>query len=359
VTNTFGIEVETMGPESSDIDLYLLYDANGDGFFLGDPRELVDYSFGGGSSEYVSHWGDFDSGYQVQDGTYAVVMYGYDVMPGDQFDLHLTTYGGEGLSIVGAGPENNYVLDVTPGETEGVMVNWEVPGPGVWSGYLWFAMPWEEEPVYWYQGSYVYVPVTINAYGVDLSGSSKVVDKETVLMSSDMEGQVTLTYTVTLVNEGTEDVYVQMVDKLPEGTVFYKQAGAVQPEDPALSQLEGGGAPEYYVAKAWNDVGGVWYFSPGDYCPGDYNNGQGSEYDGGDSEYLCWYGEVGPSTSGTVYIEYKVKILPHFAGEIMNKADVWMGSSSCGESSCYHQFFALKAFTDVYYATFLPFVTGQ
>ena len=42
VTSTYGIEAQTFGPSTSDIDLYLLYDANNDGIFnIYDNRELL------------------------------------------------------------------------------------------------------------------------------------------------------------------------------------------------------------------------------------------------------------------------------------------------------------------------------
>jgi len=132
VTNMWAIEVETFGPDSSDIDLYLLYDANGDGVFNPqDNRERVDYSDDWDSTEDIWYGGNYNNGFMVQDGTYAAVMYGYGVEPGDQFDLRLRMYGGDDLNIEGANTDNNYVLSVTPGETESLTVNWQVPESGM------------------------------------------------------------------------------------------------------------------------------------------------------------------------------------------------------------------------------------
>ncbi len=68
--------------------------------------------------------------------------------------------------------------------------------------------------------------------------------------------------------------------------------------------------------------------------------------------YLCWDGQVGPSTSGKVYIQYEVKVLPGFTGTVTNKADFF---ADWGES--YHEFFARTATTEIFYGVFLPLMT--
>ncbi len=245
-TNVSAIDVQTQGPGSSDIDLYLLYDANGDGVFNPyDNREALDYSYNWGSNENIWYDGNFSSGYWVQDGTYAVVMYGYDVYPGDQFDLRLMLYGGDNLNIEEADPEDNYVLDVTPGDPETLTVNWEVPGPGVWYGYLVFAMPWEEEDTYWYMGPYFYVPVIINKEGLDVS-VEKEVDKEMV------EWGDILTYDITVSNEGSEPVWMDVTDVLPEGLELINEWD-VWGYDCITSTLAVE-APEYFKSNC-----GMWY----------------------------------------------------------------------------------------------------
>ncbi|MBU0513024.1 MAG: hypothetical protein KJ638_15165, partial [Chloroflexi bacterium] len=330
-SNNNAIEIETFGPWSSDIDLYLMYDANGDGLYnMYDNREAVASSYTWGSEEHI--WFNGSQGIPfVADGTYAVIMYGYWVEPGDQFDLRLNTYGGEGLAFEGV--QGGYAsLDTVPGEPESLVVNYEVPDNGIFNGYLVFGMPWEEEPENWWMGPGIFVPVTINANGVEFTYSSKVVDQEVGLQSSGTGNDVTLTYTITLVNDGVEDMFVRMVDLIPEGTTIYEQ-WVQDPDDPA-------GDGWWYTMKVSFDNGSTWYEWYTEDCWDNYNNG----------EYLCWTGNVGPSTSGKVYIEYTVKVLPHFAGEIMNKADVWMDWGD------YHDFFSLKAFTDVLYAVYLPIV---
>jgi uncharacterized repeat protein (TIGR01451 family) len=319
VTNTSGIELSTFGPASSDIDLYLLYDANGDGVFNPyDNREQIDYSYNAGSNEYISYWGNYNNGYMVQNGTYAVVMYGYYVQPGDQFDLRLVTYGGEDLNVEGANPDNNYVLSVTPGEKQNLLVNWQVPGPGVWNGYLWFAMPWEEEPTYWYQGSPIGVPVTINFKGVSPS-VTKTVDKEQVCNNNEI-----LTYNITVANAGGQDAYVEVADLLPEGVNYHEQYVG-EADDPDYGN--------WYVAKWWYENGAHGYFWPDE------------------NDYIRWEGGVGPATSGSLYIEYQVKVKPGFAGTITNKADVTMDYDG------YHQFMSDTAVTQAFNCVYLPIIS--
>jgi hypothetical protein len=335
VNNSWGFTAETFGPWTSDVDLYLLYDANKDGLFnIWDSRERLSYSRNWGSNEYIGYWGDFNNGYQVQDGTYALVMYGSSINVGDQFDLRLQQYGGDKLNVVGANSDNNFVMDVTAGELQNLEITWEVPTNGIWQGMLWFGMPWEESPQYYSMGPGFYVPVTINAGGVMLSRTQKQVDKETALLTFNADESEVLTYHITIVNDGTEDVWVNMADLLPEGTTYHQQF--VQDPD----QVPGQGW--WYVAKVWYDFDPedpIDYFWPGDYCDSNY----------GDGRYLCWNGEVGPSTSGKVHIEYQVKILPRFGGVITNKADFFV---DWGE---YHEFFSRTATTQILRQVFMPF----
>jgi hypothetical protein len=307
-----------------------MYDANGDGIYnMYDKREALDSGYSGGPYEYI--WYDGGQGIPfVADGTYAVIMYGYWVEPGDQFDLRLNTYGGDGLAIEGVSGEN--LLDTIAGEPQTLTVDWEVPEDGVFNGFLVFGMA-DDEFAEWWQGPDIFVPVSINANGIEFGNSSKVVSDDWVLTSHDTSDDVTLTYTVTLVNDGVEDTWVQMVDKIPEGTTIYEQF-VQDPDNPA-------GSGWWYTMKISYDNGSTWYDWYDDSCPDEYDNG----------EYLCWNGGVGPRTSGKVVIEYMVKVLPHFHGEIMNKADVWF---SWGD---YHEFFSLKAYTDVLQTLFLPLVT--
>jgi uncharacterized repeat protein (TIGR01451 family) len=146
----------------------------------------------------------------VADGRYAVIMYGYGVIPGDQFNLKLSLYGGDSLSVFGANPDNNYVVDTVPGEPVELTVDYTVPGPGLWEGGLWFAMPWEEEPTYWYQGSSIYVPVFVNKEGVIPSIEKEVSQEEVVW------GDV-LTYTIHIENQGSQGVWMEVTDMLPPG----------------------------------------------------------------------------------------------------------------------------------------------
>ncbi len=208
--NVSGITLALQGPNSSDVDLFLLFDANGDGVYNQfDNRELIGWSTYGGSWEDLTYDGGQGLPF-VADGTYAVVMYGYEVLPGDTFDLRMWLYGGEGLTIEGADQDNYYILDTTAGELGEVTVNWQVDGPGIWSGYLVFGMPWEESPSSYNQGPEIFVPVTINKEGA-LVDIQKDVDK---LMAD--WGEI-LTYTITISNEGSNPAGMEVTDVLPAG----------------------------------------------------------------------------------------------------------------------------------------------
>jgi len=317
-TNVHGIEVWTYGL-SSDIDLYLLYDANNDGFFnVYDNRELLDWSTNGGPYEHLFFDGGEGIPY-VEDGTYAVVMYGYWVEPGDQFDLQLRTYDGDDLSIEGANNATNWTLSVTPGQVETATVNWQVPESDVWYGYLWFGMPWEEEPQWFSQGPDFYIPVTINAGGVNFARSTKEVDLDKVMMSTSADDDVILTYTITLVNDGADGVSVDVADLLPSGVEYL-----VQYINEGANGFEG-----TYVAKWWAENGEHGYFGP-------------------DGEYIRWSGFVGPGISNKIYIEYKVKVKIGFYGTITNKADIKVWDTG--------EFLSRTATTEVFYPLFLPII---
>ena len=329
VTNTYGIDIETFGPWSSDIGLFLMYDSNGDGIFnVQDTKEWVADSWDHGPFQDIYYSGNILNAFKVQDGTYAVIMYGREIEPGDQFDLRLVTDGGEDLNVEGANTDNNFLLSVTPGETESLTVNWQVPESGTWYGYMWFGMPWEEEPQYNSMGPGIYVDVTINAGAVEFARSTKEVDQELVSISYDADDSVILTYLITLVNDGVEDTHVHLTDLLPEGVNYYEQ-WVQDPDDP-----QGDGWT--YVVKVMYESGEIDYYWPGDECSGEYDNG----------DYVCWEGDVGPSTSGKVYIEFKVKVKQGFVGTITNKADLKIWDVA--------EFLPLYATTEVAYPIFLP-----
>lgn len=325
VTNTFAIEVETFGPYSSDIDLYLLHDANGDGLFNWyDNREALAYGYTGGPEEYILYTAGFDSGSQgfgqMPDGTYAVVMYGYAVNPGDQFDLHLTTFGGDGVSIEGATPANDYLISTTPGQAFSATVSYEVPESGIYDTYLFFAMPYDELDEY-AQGPFIAVPVTINAGGADFSGSSKTVDQDWVNATTSGDHQI-LTYTIEIENDGNVDRSISLSDLLPENTTYVQQC-ITDPEHPDYGDC--------YFAHWWFENGVDGYLSP--------------DSDG----YLTGAWSVGPTTSGTLYVQYQVKVDHGFVGTITNKADVLVDYGN------HEELMALIAETEVLRPVFLPF----
>ncbi len=355
VTNVHGIEIQTFGPWRSDIDLYLLYDADGDGVFNPyDNRERLAYSYYSGPEESIFYSGDYSSGYMIQDGTYAVVMYGYDVQPGDQFDLKLVTFGGDDLNVDGANASNNFVLDVVPGQTESLTVNWEVPGSGVWSGYLWFAMPWEGQPDYFYQGPSFYVPVTINYLGLDMSLSAKTVDKDRVCMRQTGEHEI-LTYLIEVVNNGNTDVYAEVADLLPEGAIYYVQPipeGSVPGPTPVPTAVPVPTAiPGAAVSNQGADYVAKWRY-------GNRQEGYEGYLMPDENGYIRWEGLIGPSKSGALYIEYQVKVEHGFVGTLLNKADVAIRAGEGGTDSVdsYTDFLALKATTNVFYCYNLPVV---
>jgi uncharacterized repeat protein (TIGR01451 family) len=208
------IKAKTRGPKytESDIDLYLLYDFNGDGLFnIYDPRELRDYAYTGSSDEWVSQE-------EPLPGTWAVVMYGYHVFPGDQFDLYLYVFGG--ADFMSIAETEDYVYDwgghiyTDPGVPRTLNVNWHVPGPGVWYAELWFSLP-EEYDVNDDQPPYISVPVWINKEGVMLDVEKEVDPNDLWVHWGDI-----LTYTVTVEQIGSETVLVNLNDILPEGLDF-------------------------------------------------------------------------------------------------------------------------------------------
>jgi hypothetical protein len=319
------IEIQTAGPNKNDIDLYLMYDANNDGIYnIYDNKEAVASSRNSGPMEAIYFTGGIGIPF-VADGKYAVIMYGNMVRDG-QFDLNLILHSGDGLNVSGV---EDYFLDVSAGEVEELTVNWRVPGPGLWHGSVHFYMPDDTYPESG-MGPEICFPVTINANGIEFGRSSKEVDQDEVWMSHSTADDVVLTYTITLINDGVEEADIQLVDYIPVGTTMYEQ----WTQDPDEPQGDGW----WYTMKVSYDNGSTWY----DW----YDNDCWGNYKGGD--YLCWQGTVGPSTSGRVVIEYQVKILPGFYGEIMNKADVWWDEWN------YQEFFSLKTYTDVLYTVFFP-----
>jgi uncharacterized repeat protein (TIGR01451 family) len=308
-SNNSGIDVRTFGPDSSDIDLYLLYDANKDGVFNPlDNREVIDRSESGSSYEDIFYNGNFNNGYTVQDGTYAIVVYGYSIKPGDLFDVKLSLYDGSNLTIEGANAGNNYTLDTMAGEVQDLKVNWTVPGSGVWYGYMWFGMPWEESPMEYVMGPGIYVPVTINAGGIDLSQSSKTVDKAVILSRLFGESHEIITYTITVVNTGNVDTPFFISDLLPEGLSYVFTSREPTEDDGTTS----------YIARWWNDVGQHGYLWP------DYDGYLYFGCGGDDGPMASMNGcpVVGPSTSGKLYIQYRAKVETGFYGTITNRVDI-------------------------------------
>lgn len=205
------LDTEGVGPYS-DLGLFLLYDANHDGFFNPyDNKELAAWSTTGGPNQDIYFNGGSGVPF-VADGVYAVVVYGYYVEPGSKFNLRLGLYGGDGLTIPGANTGTNYLLNTTAGISQNVTINWKVPGPGLWNGYLVFAMPAEatDNCNNCSQGPSIYVPVTINSEG------SLVSVEKTVSQSTAAWGDV-LKYAITVKNNGSEQVYLSLIDQLPVG----------------------------------------------------------------------------------------------------------------------------------------------
>jgi uncharacterized repeat protein (TIGR01451 family) len=156
---------------------------------------------------------------------------------------------------------------------------------------------------------------------------TKTVDKPLVCNDNGI-----LTYLITVANEGGEDVYVTVADLLPDGVNYYQQ-WAEGPDVPDDGRM--------YVARWWFANGANGYLEP-------------------EGDYIRWEGFVGPSISGELYIEYKVKVKPGFWGSILNKADVTMGSGDVsakeGEED-YHIFLSATAKSQVYPCTYyLPII---
>ncbi|MDX9831200.1 MAG: S8 family serine peptidase [Anaerolineae bacterium] len=203
------IEVDAEGPQTSDIGLYLLFDANDDGLFnLYDNSEAVASSCCG-SDLWLSYGDDFNNGPAVRNGTYAVVMYGNWIEPGDQFNLKLTLWGG-GLTFNDTPIDLFAILDAEPGVPLQIQVDWEVPGPGVWEGIMYFVMPYEQGGGWYIMEPEIVVPVVINKEGV-LPTIQKDVSQEIVHWGDEV------VYTITIENPGAETAWMQVTDVLPEG----------------------------------------------------------------------------------------------------------------------------------------------
>ncbi len=173
--------------------------------------------------------------------------------------------------------------------------------------------------------------------------STKTVDKANVFVSQSADQSAILTYRITLVNDGVSEANVEVADLLPDNTTYYQQYVNEGPN----------GYNGTYVAKWWNDTGEHGYFWPdGDdirwssccRCLPIAKSATISVNGNG----CVW---VGPSTSGRVYIEYKVKVDHGFAGAILNKADVTLYDTWDGNI---HEAMALRATTNVRYGIFLP-----
>jgi uncharacterized repeat protein (TIGR01451 family) len=281
------IELSTDGPWRSDIDLYLLFDANGDGLFnIYDNREWIAYSDYDGPYEHIWYSGDFDSGGQVQDGTYAVVMYGYEVYEGDQFNLKLWTVGGNNLQVEGVEDDR---LVTEAGVPTTLTVDWEVDGPGVWVGGIWFVMPREDVPD-WSMGPEIWVPVIIDKEGTAFS-IEKDVSQEMVEF-----GDI-LTYTITVENAGATQVWMEVKDVLPEGLDLI---------DGSLTSwlnetlMDGDMEDSFYYCELWYDD---WMRTVGWSCELPF------EYDG----------EV--YTQDVITFRARVEAQP--GDRLLNKADLW------------------------------------
>jgi uncharacterized repeat protein (TIGR01451 family) len=331
-SNNSGIDVRSFGPDSSDVDLYLLYDANNDGVFnFLDNREVIGESTSGSSDESIFYSGSFSNGNAVQDGNYAIVLYGYSVKPGDLFDVKLSLYDGSNLAIQGANAANNFKLDTNAGEIQDLKVNWSVPGSGVWYGYMWFGMPWEESPSEYIMGPGIFVPVTVNAGGIDLSQSTKTVDKTKLISRVFGESHEIITYTITVVNTGNVDTTFEIRDLLPEGLSYEYTARQPTEDDQTTS----------YIARWWNDVGQHGYLLPDE--DGYLMFGCGAVRAPSTPEMVC--PKVGPSTSGKLYIQYRAKVETGFAGAITNRVDI---------STPDQMLVSRMATTDVYKPLFMP-----
>jgi hypothetical protein len=129
-------------------------------------------------------------------------------------------------------------------------------------------------------------------------------------------------------------VYVELYDLLPANTVYAEQF-VQDPDQPA-------GQGWWYIVKWWYDFGPINYTWPGNNCPSE-----------GMDDYVCWAGEVGPRTSGRVHIQYQVKVLHDFVGDITNKADVqiYYGNHS--------ELMPLIATSEIRHVIYMPIIFRQ
>jgi hypothetical protein len=114
------VRITTGNATTNDIDLYVLYDANGDGVFSY-PSEVVGSSGSPTSDEVVTL-------FLPPDGQYVAGVFGYDVTGGGTYDLTIAAAQGNDITVTGlpAGPVApgvpvvltlNYAKTMTPGTT--------------------------------------------------------------------------------------------------------------------------------------------------------------------------------------------------------------------------------------------------
>lgn len=312
------IEVEAEGPRSAGLGLNLLFDANHDGSFnLYDSSEAVANSCCG-YHRSLNYSNDFDNGPGVRNGTYALVVYGHSIQPGDRFNVKLSLYGG-GLTFNETPTDQSTLLETEPGVPQQIKVDWEVPGPGLWEGRIVFAMPQEQGGGRYRMGPDIIVPVTINVGGV-LPTIQKDVSQEIVHW-----GDVVL-YTITIENPGAEPAWMEVTDMLPAGLELIDE----WTEWSGLTSALATQAPEAFLDECdmWYD-GAMRTVHYGCYLP--------LEYDG--QIY----------TRDTITFRARVEAGP---GLLSNKADLkvsYLGSSIGYDSD--------TADIHVPYTTYLPLAT--
>ena len=336
------VQADLFGPWASDADLYLLFDQNHDGIFAV-PGEVVAQSTLGGSNENIFYADPLA-------GDYAVVIYGYDLRPGDLFDLRLETGAGASDGLVVEAEEGYWyepqVLNATPGVPQEITVHWEVPGTGLWEADVDFCMPWDENPrqpmgpcidldvVVNYGGSLIEVekeiylfegtqPMTQTVYSEDLQqwlyeaeellvkdvDELEWMDLCTQPIQGEPEQHIFL-YHVSVTNNGDREVDIELHDILPEGTRFYNARWQVTTEDWTTTNHMRGNP---IAAAYWGDG------SFADHL--EVDNGFLEIVGGGLPFYHL---QPKDPVQGAMNFLFLVEVDRNYSGEIVNTADVYV-----------------------------------
>jgi hypothetical protein len=110
------IDITINGPRGTDLDLYLLWDANTDGKFDWD-TEVVAKSATDKPAEHIRH-------YLPSDGAYHIAVHGFDVPEPTTFDARILVLDGKGIKVI------TPVGAIIPGKEQTITLNVAGAVPG-------------------------------------------------------------------------------------------------------------------------------------------------------------------------------------------------------------------------------------